>query len=29
MFMDYKRSTQYLKEHQAEYLFDEFASQNK
>ncbi|KAM3141743.1 RuvB-like 2 [Paramecium bursaria] len=24
MFIDYQRSTQYLKEHQAEYLFDEY-----
>jgi hypothetical protein len=28
MFMDYKRSTEYLREHQAEYMFDEMGGKN-
>lgn len=28
MFMDLKRSTEYLREHQQEYMFDEEAEEN-
>jgi hypothetical protein len=29
MFMDYKRSTEYLQEHHLEYMFDENTTRNK